>query len=102
MALTAGSCTIDAEGNVSGTGLAKAMADALMATPPAGLSTNQMLAQWTNLLAAAIVDHLVSNAAISVTVAPSDAGLQRTPNPNDPNTPTQGPAAEVVLAGSLT
>lgn len=101
MPLEAGSCTIANNGTVSGTGLAKAMADALMTAPPSGGGSNKSLEQWTNLLAAAIVDHLVSNAQITVTVSPADAGLQRTPNPNDPNTPTLGPATAVELPGSL-
>ncbi len=101
MALEAGMCTIAADNAVTGTGLAKAMAEALMAAPPPGAGSRQMLEQWTNLLAAAIVDHLVSNAQISVVVAPTDAGLQRTPSPNNPNTPTVGPASPVVLSGEL-
>lgn len=102
MPLIAGTCSIADTGAVTGTGLAKAMADATMASPPSGATTNQCLQQWINMLAVAIVDHLVTNAQITVTVGPADAGLQRTPNPNNPNTPTLGPSADVPLSGSLT
>ena len=103
MPLTPGTCAIAENGTVTGTGLAKAMADALMASSSAaGKGANAGLQAWTNALAVAIVDHLVANAAITVTVAPTDAGLQRTPNPNDPATPTLGPTSDVVLNGALT
>ena len=102
MSLEAGTCNIADNGAVTGTGLAKVMADALMASAsPVGTGRNAGLATWTNALAAAIVDHLVNNAQVTVTVTPSDAGLQRTPNPNDPNTPTTGPVSDVALAGTL-
>ena len=100
MSLLAGSCLIADNGTVTGTGLAKAMADATMAAPPAGSSTNAQLQQWINLLAVAIVNHLTANAAITVTV--SAGGLQTTPNPNNPSTATGAPASPVNLSGTLT
>lgn len=58
-------------------------------------------ADWCNQMAAAVIDHILANAEISVTVTTTDAGLQRTPNPNNPNTPTLGPSADVALTGAI-
>jgi hypothetical protein len=58
--------------------------------------------QSSEALAAAIIDYILANADITVTVRTTDAGLQRTPNPNNPNTATQGPAADVEITGVLT
>jgi hypothetical protein len=101
MALLAGSCTISEDNVVSGTGLAKAMAEATMLAPPAGATANQCLEQWINQLAVAIVDHLVANAEVTVTVGAGDAGLQRTPNPNSAETATLAPAAPVNIGGTI-
>jgi hypothetical protein len=105
MALEAGSCTIAPDKTVSGTGLARAIAENYLPVfGSIGLPTASLdkLAQFCNGLATAIVDHIVANAEITVTVTTLDAGLQRTPNPNDPNTPTLGPASDVELTGSIT
>lgn len=100
MTLLAGSCTIAEDNSVSGTGLALAIAQATLAPRPDGATANQTLAQWCNLLAAAIVDHLVAEGVVSVTV--NAGGLQRTPDPNNPNSPTAAPAAPVALTGTIT
>lgn len=106
MALNAGTCTIAADKTVGGTGLARALAEAFMpalATTPGlqPLSRSTMEALF-NGQAAAIVNHIVNNAEITVTVKTTDAGLQRTPNPNNPNTPTLGPSIDTDLTGSIT
>lgn len=69
MPLLAGACVIAPGGVVTGTGLAKAIADALTAPSPPGTTTSESsLQQFSNLLAAAIVEHIIANGVISVTV----------------------------------
>lgn len=69
MPLLAGVCVIAPGGFVTGTGLAKAIADALTAPSPPGTTTSESsLQQFANLLAAAIVEHIVANGAVSVTI----------------------------------
>lgn len=101
MALDAGSCTIVGEGDavvVTGTGLAKALADAMMAPPPAGVDSNKMLEQWANLTAQAIVDYLKENAEVKVVV--SESGLQSYMTMGGPS-PTAAPLEPVELAGTI-
>jgi hypothetical protein len=99
--LLAGSCSIAPGGAVTGTGLAKALADAMMAPPAPGADSNKMLEQWANLTAAAIVNYLTANASITVTIKPSDVGLQQAPTPGGP-VPTLGPLLPVPLTGTVT
>lgn len=114
MALTIGSVTVNADGTHTGSGLTLAVyeqfllpelgfgnypaikADIIAARLTAGTRASQ--------LATAIINHLIANGEVTVTVAPADAGLQQTPNPNNPATATQGPGAPVVLAtkGTIT
>lgn len=58
-------------GIVTGTGLAKAIGDALAAPlPPGSTTTESAMESFANNLAAAIVEHIVANGLISVSVAP--------------------------------
>lgn len=66
MALLAGACVISPAGVVSGTGLAAAIATATLAPNPPGSTTESSLQSWCNLLAAAIVQHIVTNASVIV------------------------------------
>ncbi len=66
MPLVAGFCTIAPGGIVTGTGLAKAIADACMAPNPPGSTTESSLQNFCNLLAVAIVGHIVTNATVTV------------------------------------
>lgn len=59
------------------------------------------LADFCKALAEGIVTYLVGNADVAVTITTSDTGLQRTPDPNSPNTNTQGPSANRTLTGSI-
>lgn len=111
MPLEPGSVTAIAEDRtVTGTGLAEAIAEAwLTLYPGGGLLTGEVGAsirrgtmQVANALGPAIINYLLANAVVTVTVHPADAGLQRTPNPNNPNTATLGPAADVSLTGGIT
>ncbi len=68
MALLAGACVISPAGVVSGTGLAAAIATATMTPPTPPFTSENSLQQWCNLLAAAIVTHIVTNASVTVSV----------------------------------
>jgi hypothetical protein len=50
---------------------------------------------------ASMATYATSNAVATVTVHPSDSGLQTTPNPNNPSTATLGPASNKTLTGSI-
>ena len=67
MPLIAGTCVIAPGPVVTGFGLAKAIADALAAPLPAGSTTTESAMQsFANNLAAAIVEHIVTNATVTV------------------------------------
>lgn len=119
MSLAAGSCSIAEDGTVTGSGLAAALGNALVALwnetillpippytgalAPAPLTkAHDGLAAQANHLASAIIGYLVANAVVTVAIPTSASGLQRTPNPNNPNTDTQGPATAKTLSGTLT
>jgi hypothetical protein len=111
MALEVGSVTVDPEdASATGTGLAFAIYDAMNGqfTEIEGLplvkklSSREGMANFATALAAGLVPYLTANSEIEVTVHTTDAGLQRTPNPNNPDTDTQGPATDKTLAGTLT
>ncbi len=59
------------------------------------------MADFCKALAEGIVPYLVSNTDVTVTITTSDSALQRTPDPNNPNTNTQGPSANRTLTGSI-
>jgi hypothetical protein len=107
MALTIGSCSVAEDGSVSGSGLAKAIAEAhtgpLFAAGtdklPAG--PRAYYAALSEALATAIIEHIQAHAEVEVTVTTSDAGLQTTPDPNDPGVPTDAPASDKTLAGTI-
>lgn len=78
MAMVAGTVTVDASGNPSGAGLSRAVYDAMAAAfgvdvlaPPSAPAAQQQLAHIANAIGAAVVDHIVANAV--VTVAPGIA-----------------------------
>ena len=125
MRLDAGSATINSDMTVTGSGLALTIAQALVdavtatsrnpvdwrrrnlafsATTPFAVDADvrKHFELTANGVAAAIVNHLTAHAEVTVTIAPADSGLQRTPNPNNPNTNTQGPATTKTLFGTLT
>lgn len=66
MPLLAGACVIAPGLVVTGTGLAKAIADACAAPNPPGATTESALENFSNRLAAAIVEHIVTNATVTV------------------------------------
>lgn len=118
--LAAGSVTVDPAGVITGTGLAKALYDAMVAInidpfagsldPASIVSAKQGLANgFCNPVALATIPYLVTNTEVGTTIDlgavastpvvifATDSGLQRTPNPNTPDTATQGPAANQAL-----
>ncbi len=68
-------------------------------TPMSAQAQLQGLADLSNDDAGWIIGYLTAHAVPSVVV--SLGGLQRTPNPNDPNVATAAPAAPVTLTGTL-
>lgn len=84
----------------SGT-MAKAIFDAMESVM--GASETPAFATDRKKIAAAIAQgvcaHLAANADVRITTGM--AGLQRTPNPNDPLVATLAPVADVVLSGAL-
>lgn len=110
MAMTAGTVTIAANGTESAnSGLSGAIYDKLKATAqgkyllagesfPSGSKAVPILsglADLANDLGEAIVDYVTTNAEAVITTG--DAGLQRTPNPNNANTATVAPSTEKTL-----
>lgn len=103
--MIAGTVTVADDGTVTKSGAAEAYYDALVLaladlhgfTAPAGTAGvpyKRGLAASARATAALITYVLVNGHA---KVATTDAALQRTPNPNTPDTDTQGPAADKFL-----
>ena len=113
MSLTPGSCAVDSTtGAVTGTGLAVDMANAWRlavaampaqspVAPPIMAISAPFVAAFCNQMAAAILNHIAANAAVTVNVTTGTAGLQRTPNPNNPTTATLAPASLVTIGGTI-
>ena len=105
MALQAGSVTVDGSGQASGSGWAKEFYDnyapkVLPAGAPA--SAAQQVADLANSLAATLFPHFTDNAQVTVSVTPSDAGLQRLPEVLAADQPTKAPSTTKTLTGTLT
>jgi len=103
MAMLAGTIDVSDPENVTGTGLAFAMFQGALSTVPAAnkAAIAAGMKPYFEGLAAAIVDHIQDNAVITVTIETTDSGLQRTPNPNNPDTNCQGPSAQKTLSGTI-
>lgn len=106
MAMDGGSVDLDGSGDPQGAGLARAFYDAyilkidLSGFPSANqLTGKQSIADLCDAFGQAAVTYLAANADVRITTG--DAGLQQTPNPNDPDTDTQGPSTAKVLSGAL-
>jgi hypothetical protein len=105
--MTAGSVTVAGDGQVTKTDMAEALYDALilglgdtvppssLPSGPAGVPAKRGLASTSTRLAAAIVAYLQANAVASIGAAVG--GLQKTPDPNDPNVATAAPGADKTL-----
>lgn len=103
MALEAGSISVDEFGNVTGSGLALELfnggLDAIEEDERAAVAAT--MAPFCEGMATAIVDHIKNNAEVTITITTSDGALQRTPDPNDPNSDTQAPSTEKTLTGTI-
>lgn len=85
------------------TGAAKRIVDLLVANSAAcgfgsslgGAPLSMMKAQ-AYCFAKGVLDEIIANG--EAVIATSDSGLQRTPNPNDPDVDTAGPSVEKTLA----
>lgn len=105
MAMTVGSVSINASTAAeTKSGAAEAVYDALKATTPTAsdatevklrAASRQALADIANA-SAALITYIIANA--EAVIETGDSGLQRTPNPNNADTATQGPATEKSLS----
>lgn len=107
MAMTLGEATVDENGNVTKSGVIGRCYDAIYAQTAAAIPggfpsgatgttfkraiAGQAIAQGT-----ALFNVLVNDAQAAIRT--SDSALQRTPNPNGPNAPTQGPETTKYLS----
>lgn len=74
MAMNSGSVMIDGSGGATGSGLAKAMYDRLVASAPpaagaAGAAGAQRIADLCNIIAQEVVSHIQVNAQVSTSVS---------------------------------
>jgi hypothetical protein len=103
MALDAGTVDVDDDGNATGSGLALDIFNGAMS----GLGGEVKAAIGNGMkgfcegIATAIVDHLKNNAEITITVQPTDSGLQSLPSVLTPGSPTDGPASPKTFTGSI-
>lgn len=96
MALSAGSVSVDSEGVVSGSGMARALLEAFIAKWPdvsSAPSWRQGLAGLAEAIAEAVVTEIATNAEVRITT--SDDGLQRDPVSG---TPTLAPTSLKTLS----
>ena len=107
MALSAGTVTVDEDLVATGSGLALVLYNARIGTlqdvaeDMDESDAQAMLQAFADQMVAeaeGLVEHVTDNAEVTVTVSATDAGLQRTPSPNDPSTATVAPAGPVELA----
>ncbi len=103
MAMSKGSVTIAGDGTASGSGAAKALYDVLVTKYPTieagapGVPAKQRIADIC-ISVAELIDYIKDNGEVTTKVGTSDNNLQRTPDPNDPNTNTTAPSATRTLA----
>lgn len=92
MPLIAGAAVVAPGGVVTGTGLARAIAEACSTSAPPGSPAEVSLQQFSNLLAAAIVEHIVANAqvtvALGIPVATAGSAAAQTGTTTAPGTGT--------------
>lgn len=110
--MTAGTVTVANDGAVTKTGMAEALYDAIFAAEVAKANTNgvtfptgadsaapkRAIASLVNALSSALVSYITTNAQAVIPTSAGGAGLQRTPDPNDPSTATLAPATQKTLA----
>jgi hypothetical protein len=127
MAMAIGTVAVDSNEAVTGTGLARELYDADVATrtiptmPTLGQTTapfspgfparqvdldavkaarvsiKQEAARLANAYATAIVTHITTNGKAKVLAGAPSGGIQRTPNPNNPATDCLGPTTDFLI-----
>jgi hypothetical protein len=112
MAMTSGTVTISSSGVATKSGMAGALYDAILASEQAKAITNgvtfpsgaagvpalRAVASLANAQASALVTYMQANAKAIIPTDAGGAGLQRTPDPNNPSTATLAPAAQKELS----
>lgn len=105
MALVSGSVTVNPDLTHTGTGLAlyiyEAQRDFYLEPAASAKSLLDGLALRSATLALAIIEYLTGNTVVTVTIPTNASGLQRTPDPNDPNQNCQGPSVTKQLTGVI-
>lgn len=110
--MTAGTVVVADDGGVTKSGMAEALYDAMLAAEQAKAIVNgvdfptgedavpslRAIASLANALSSALVTYITANAQAVIPTTAGGAGLQRTPDPNDPNTATLAPATQKTLA----
>lgn len=108
MALAKGSITVDGNGDASGSGLSKRILDGFLgggalAALVADLTGSrkaevvQGMADLAQAISDGVVDELVANGEVTITIDTSDAGLQRLPVSIVASEPTVAPSGDVEL-----
>ena len=104
MSLSGGSCSVAADGTVTGDGLAVPIAQAYVQTFQELVAAGDIdpkISGWMQVFAprlgAAIVDYLKANAEVVVTIRTTDDRLQRTPDGD-----TLGPTTNRTVLGEIT
>lgn len=106
MTMLAGSVSVSDAGAVTKSGLAEAIYDQMVATffpsptgipdGPLGVPIKRGQAKFANAMGAALVNYITGNAVARI--AAGQGGLQKTPSPNNANTPTVGPSTAQDIA----
>ncbi len=108
MAMTAGSVVIAPDGSETKSGMAEAIYDAfitnyaadtgvpLPGTPEAVVPIKRAYAALATRVASGVVDYIAANAKAQIRGGLT-GGLQNTPSPNNPATPTDPPAGDQYL-----
>jgi hypothetical protein len=106
MSMSKGSVTIDPDtGAASGSGCAKAIFDVLDSKQDYQSLTGEQLADAKQLVAdlcesiAEVVDYVINNAEVEITISTSTGGLQTSAAQGDPSDP---PASQKTLPGTVT
>lgn len=100
MAMSAGSVTIDEDGEATGSGAAKAVYDVMVSKMGDALPMQQAARRQVADIAeavAALIDYIMTNGEVTTTITTDDAGLQRVSG-ND----TQAPSGTKTLSAKGT
>lgn len=97
MALTVGTCAVATDKAVSGSGLARTIAEAYIAhmftVPVLAPKARTAIAGFCQAVATGVISHITANAEVTTVITTADVSLQRVTLVN-----TQGPSADRTLA----